>query len=181
MGEAKTSAHAPPWPGQPCPLIHMCSHLWPRPPAPAPAGRQILKSVHRRGPEGPSKKFPPEEQPWGSWAPAHSPWQGSYCCSWKPELPEAVRTPRRPWGWGGVGRGYLAPLLRTRGPETPYWLQSLLIHRNNSLQQSPQPMQRPDPQVGCLFCAEFSSGSLSGIPFPAGMCEKSNCDVQQQR
>ena len=72
---------------------------------PAPAGRQILKSVQRQGPEGPSKKFPPEEQPWQGWplGPAvHG--REATARSWKPELPEAVRTPRRPWGWGGGGR-----------------------------------------------------------------------------
>ena len=104
----KTQRRAPmPLPGQAsqCPLIHMRSHLWPRPPPPTPAGRQILKSVQRRSPEGPSKKVPPEEQPWGSWAPGpavHG--REATARSWKQELPEAVRTPRRPWGWGGVGR-----------------------------------------------------------------------------
>ena len=50
--------------------------------------------MQRRGPDGPSEKFPPEEQPWGSRAPGPSVHgREATACSWKPELPEADRTP----------------------------------------------------------------------------------------
>lgn len=92
-----------------------------------PCGKTDTEISIKVRPRGPQQEVPPRGAALGELGP------GPQSMAGKLLLPLGNQSCQKllehPGGpGGGVGRGYLAPLLRTWGPETPYWLQSLLIH-----------------------------------------------------